>query len=105
MTGVDKLHTEGLKGDGVLVGIIDTGIDYNHPALGGCFGPGCKVAGGTDLVGDAYNGTNTPIPGKMPLLTYLTKTLIPSTSVGAMELTLLELSLPTLETQMLLNLS
>ena len=64
MTGVDKLHAEGLKGDGVLVGIIDTGIDYNHPALGGCFGSGCKVAGGTDLVGDAYNGTNTPVPGK-----------------------------------------
>lgn len=23
--------------------IIDSGIYYKHPALGGCFGPGCKV--------------------------------------------------------------
>lgn len=64
MTGVDKLHDEGLIGNGVRVGIIDTGVDYNHPALGGCFGPGCKVAGGMDLVGNAYDGTNTPVPGK-----------------------------------------
>ena len=64
MTGVDKLHDEGLIGHGILVGILDTGVDYNHPALGGCFGPGCKIAGGTDLVGNAYDGTNTPVPGE-----------------------------------------
>lgn len=28
--------------------MIDTGIEYTHPALGGCFGPGCKVAFGWD---------------------------------------------------------
>jgi subtilisin family serine protease len=66
MTGVDKLHSQGLVGVGILVGVIDSGVDYNHPALGGCFGPGCKIAGGTDLVGDAYNGTNTPVPGSFP---------------------------------------
>jgi hypothetical protein len=44
MGHVDKLHAEGLTGNGTFVAIIDTGIDYLHPALGGCFGPGCKVA-------------------------------------------------------------
>lgn len=36
---------------------IDTGIDYTHPALGGKFGPGNKIIGGYDFVGDLYNGT------------------------------------------------
>ena len=35
---------------------IDTGIDYTHPALGGRIGPGNKVIGGFDFVGDNYNG-------------------------------------------------
>lgn len=30
---VDKLHDEGIKGKGIKVGVIDTGIDYNHPDL------------------------------------------------------------------------
>jgi subtilisin family serine protease len=34
------------------------GIDYTHPALGGCFGPSCRVAYGHDFVGDSYDGTN-----------------------------------------------
>ena len=35
---------------------IDTGIDYTHPLLGGAIGPGHKVIGGFDFVGDAYDG-------------------------------------------------
>ncbi|MFC0302144.1 S8 family serine peptidase [Virgibacillus soli] len=31
--GVDELHDEGIKGEGIKVGVIDTGIDYNHPDL------------------------------------------------------------------------
>lgn len=41
------------------VGIIDTGVDYMHPALGGGFGSGFKVAYGYDFVGDLYGSTNS----------------------------------------------
>jgi hypothetical protein len=63
MTGVDKLHNEGYYGKGIKIGIIDSGVDYNHPALGGKFGPGNKVIGGYDFVGDDYTGNpGTPPP-------------------------------------------
>ena len=42
-------------------------IDYTLSALGGGFGPGYKVAWGTDLVGDDYDGTNTPVPDSDPI--------------------------------------
>jgi len=42
-------------------------IDYRHPALGGCFGPGCLVSYGSDLVGDDFNGKNTPVPDPDPV--------------------------------------
>jgi subtilisin family serine protease len=65
-TGVDIARAQlGLRGAGIKVGVIDTGIDYDHPDLGGGFGPGYKVAYGYDFVGDNYNagGTgNQPIP-------------------------------------------
>ncbi|KAF8800239.1 subtilisin-like protease [Phlegmacium glaucopus] len=69
MTGVDKLHADGVIGTGIKIGIIDTGLDYNHPALGAGFGSGHKVIGGYDFVGDAYNGTDTsqPVPDNDPL--------------------------------------
>ncbi|CAH0021382.1 unnamed protein product [Clonostachys rhizophaga] len=66
MTQVDKLHEKGYKGNGTRIAIVDTGVDYNHPALGGCFGPGCLVSFGTDLVGDDYNGSNMPVPDDDP---------------------------------------
>ena len=67
MGGVDKLRAEGYTGDGLFVAIIDTGVDYNHPLLGGGFGPGHKIAYGTDLVGNAYDGTSTPVPDDDPM--------------------------------------
>ncbi|MFZ2490681.1 MAG: S8 family serine peptidase, partial [Thermoanaerobaculia bacterium] len=39
-------------GNDVVVAVIDSGVDYNHPALGGGFGPGRKVRGGYDFVND-----------------------------------------------------
>ncbi|CAF3304435.1 unnamed protein product [Rotaria socialis] len=69
LTGVAQVHDE-IKnfGKGVRVAVIDTGIDYLHPALGGCFGPTCKVAFGYDLVGDGYSSANpNPVPDDDPL--------------------------------------
>jgi len=43
-------------GTGMTVAVIDTGVDYNNPALGGGFGPGAKVIAGYDFA------TNTPDP-------------------------------------------
>ncbi len=49
----DKVwSTLGTRGKGVVVAIIDTGIDYTHPALGQGFGPGFRVIGGWDFVND-----------------------------------------------------
>ncbi|NWQ43373.1 S8 family serine peptidase [Bacillus sp. EB106-08-02-XG196] len=42
--GVDKLHAEGITGKGVKVGVIDSGVDYNHPDLKDAF------KGGYDFV-------------------------------------------------------
>jgi minor extracellular serine protease Vpr len=56
MTGADIAQsTLGLTGEGVKVAVMDTGIDYDHPDLGGCYGPGCRVEKGYDFVGDAFN--------------------------------------------------
>jgi minor extracellular serine protease Vpr len=68
MTGADIAQSElGFTGHGIKVAVMDTGIDYDHPDLGGCFGPGCRVAYGYDLVGDDYNADSSspsynPIP-------------------------------------------
>lgn len=42
--GLDRLHAEGFTGKGIKVGVIDTGIDYNHPDLKDAF------KGGYDFV-------------------------------------------------------
>jgi subtilisin family serine protease len=58
----------GSRGAGVTVAIIDTGIDYRHPALGSGFGPGFKVKGGWDFVNNDAdplddNGHGTHVSG------------------------------------------
>ncbi|MEK6934051.1 MAG: S8 family serine peptidase [Nanoarchaeota archaeon] len=50
--GIDGIN---LTGGGESICVIDTGVNYSHSALGGCFGnnnvsSGCKVAGGYDFV-------------------------------------------------------
>lgn len=60
-------------GAGITIGIIDTGVDYQHATFGGtgaladyqandrtvtdAFFPSAKVVGGWDFAGDTYNGT------------------------------------------------
>ncbi|KAI3391367.1 hypothetical protein diail_7476 [Diaporthe ilicicola] len=66
MTQVDKLHAAGYTGEGARIAIIDTGVDYYHPALGGCFGKGCLISGGYDLTGPGYDGTKAPKSGPDP---------------------------------------
>lgn len=68
MTQADIAQSQlGLTGRGVRVAVMDTGIDFDHPDLGGCFGPGCRVEAGWDFVGNAYNNDSTssgfnPVP-------------------------------------------
>jgi minor extracellular serine protease Vpr len=74
MTGVDVAqNTLGLSGRRITVAVIDTGVDYNHPDLGGCFGRGCRVEKGFDFVGDDFNANPasptynpTPVPDPDP---------------------------------------
>jgi len=41
-----------VTGVGMVVAVIDTGVDYTHPDLGGGIGPSYKVIGGYDFVND-----------------------------------------------------
>lgn len=70
MTGAREAQDAfGLSGEGIRVGIIDTGIDYMHPDLGG--GWGVRVTAGWDFVGDAYNASDpandVPMPDPDPM--------------------------------------
>jgi type VI secretion system secreted protein VgrG len=46
-----------VDGTGMTVAVIDTGVDYKNPALGGNFGPGAKVIAGYDFA----DGTGDPM--------------------------------------------
>ena len=73
MTGASVAQNSlGLSGAGIRVGIIDTGVDIDHPALGGggvngatAF-PSGRVVAGYDFVGSAFTGENTPVPDPNP---------------------------------------
>ncbi|KAH8900404.1 serine endopeptidase [Thozetella sp. PMI_491] len=71
-TGVESLHKAGIYGKGAQIAIISSGVYYEHPSLGGCFGDGCKVAGGYDLAGDGcWPAVGCPqAPDKDPLDLY-----------------------------------
>lgn len=46
-----------ITGTGTKIAIIDTGVDYTNPDLGGCLGANCKVIGGYDF----YNSDSNPM--------------------------------------------
>ncbi|MBD1584465.1 S8 family serine peptidase [Pseudoalteromonas sp. S16_S37] len=55
-------------GKGVTVAVLDSGVDYTHPALGGCFGANCKVVGGYNFLDNNAdpmdkNGHGTHVAG------------------------------------------
>lgn len=73
MTGAKVAQdTLGLTGAGVKVGIIDTGIDIDHPAFGGNGSPGstafptARIVAGWDFVGDAYDSSTNPATSPDP---------------------------------------
>lgn len=58
--GLSTVHdVYGLTGAGQTVVVIDSGVAYDHPALGAGFGPGARVVGGADFSeeqdGDPYD--------------------------------------------------
>lgn len=74
-----KAHAQGIRGQGMVVGIIDTGIDFTHKMFGGVgteeaykavdpnlLGEGFpneKIVGGIDLVGTEFDSASA-IPAK-----------------------------------------
>lgn len=63
--GTPPVWANGYRGQGVRIGVIDTGIDYEHADFGGT-GPGtgfptAKVAGGYDFVGDTWDPVTNPV--------------------------------------------
>jgi minor extracellular serine protease Vpr len=86
MTGADVAQNElGLEGSGIEVGVMDTGVDYDNPALGGCFGAGCRVVEGHDFVGDGFNASGSggdliPHPETTPTTATVTEPTSPGSS-------------------------
>ena len=77
LTGAATAQAAGYTGKNIKVGIVDTGIDIDHPAFGGVGVPGgnsfptARVAAGYDFVGDNYDSSGSgsqlvPVPDSNP---------------------------------------
>lgn len=82
--GATEGHAQGLRGQGVRVGIIDSGIDFTHAMLGGDgleatfksvnvdqptpLFPNQKVVGGIDFVGSKYDSGAVEFVNRVPMM-------------------------------------
>jgi minor extracellular serine protease Vpr len=80
--GGEIAHSKGLRGQGMRVGVIDTGIDYTHSMFGGAGTeaaykainpsqadssfPSAKVVGGMDFVGTDYDSASADFTKRIP---------------------------------------
>ncbi|KAF6781028.1 pyrolysin [Colletotrichum sojae] len=55
LTNVLDVHKKGINGTGIVVAVVDSGTEYNHPALGRGFGPVFRVEAGYDIVGPNFD--------------------------------------------------
>ncbi|MDE1724969.1 MAG: S8 family serine peptidase [Thaumarchaeota archaeon] len=67
LVGIQSPNQHGLNGQGIKVGVIDTGIDFHHPDLLG-YGPAGRIEGGYDFVNSDQkpldvNGHGTEVSG------------------------------------------
>ena len=71
LTGANRVWSSfGITGKGVVVAVIDSGIDYRHADLGGCLGPECRVKAGYNFANKSQatnptddNGHGTHVAG------------------------------------------
>ena len=65
-----------------MLSSVGTGFDYTHPLPGGNFGPGNKVIGGYDFVGDKYDASKYPLFVKSCSSTYYSTLLLGTNTVS-----------------------
>ena len=72
-----------LKGKGITIAIIDSGIDFRNSDLGGCFGTGCKVVDGWNFLD--YGSNITDVDGHGTHLAGIVAAVAPEASIIALK--------------------